>query len=264
MILDRFQLTDRVAIVTGAGRGIGAGIARAFAEVGCDVVCTARTTEQVERTAAEVRERGRRAVALTSDVLDPAERERIVDTAISEFGRLDILVNNVGGWPPQPALETSDEHFEEAFRFNVTHAFSMTRLCVPKMVETAGGGSVINISSVAGVNPSPGFSAYGTAKAAMNFLTAEMAQDFAPKVRVNAIACGSIETDALGFILNDEVRETMESKTPMDRIGSVEDIAACAVYLAAPASLYVTGQIVGVHGGLVTLNFEMPRAYPRG
>lgn len=128
------------------------------------------------------------------------------------------------------------------------------------MVETAGGGSVINISSVAGIEPWPAFAAYGTAKAAMNFLTKEMAQDFAPKVRVNAIACGSIETEALASILDDDLRHTMESMTPMARIGRVEDIAACAVYLASPASSYVTGEIVGVNGGLNGLNMSMPRA----
>jgi 7-alpha-hydroxysteroid dehydrogenase len=259
-ILDRFQINDRVAIVTGAGRGIGAGIAVALAEAGADVVITARTTEQLERTAASVRGHGRKAVAITADVLDPDARERIVEAAIAELGRLDILVNNVGGWPPRGVLETSDKDFERAFRMNVTHTVSLSRMAAPRMVETSGCGTVINISSVAGIEPSAGFSAYGTAKGALNFLTQEMAQDFAPKVRVNAIACGSIETEALATVLTGDIRDQMIARTPLGRIGQIEDIAACAVYLASDASSYVTGQIVGVHGGLVGLNLAMPRA----
>jgi 7-alpha-hydroxysteroid dehydrogenase len=126
------------------------------------------------------------------------------------------------------------------------------------MAET-GGGSVVNISSLAGVEPWPAFSAYGTAKAALNFLTQEMAQDFAPVIRVNAIACGSIETDALATVLTEDIRRRMIEMTPMARIGQVEDIAACAVYLASDAADFVTGQIVGVHGGTNGLNMDMPR-----
>jgi 7-alpha-hydroxysteroid dehydrogenase len=259
MILDRFKLTGRAAVVTGAGRGIGKAIALAFAEAGADVVCGARTLEQVERTAAEIGERGRKGVARCCDVMKAEDRESLVAAALEELGRVDILVNNAGGWMPQPALETSDKDFDTAFRFNVSHAFSMTRIAAPKMVETAGQGSVINISSLAGLEPWPAFSAYGTAKAALNFLTREMAQDFAPKVRVNAIACGSIETDALGTILTDDIRAQMVAMTPMGRIGRVEDIAACAVYLASEAASFVTGEIVGVHGGTNGLNMQMPR-----
>jgi len=262
MILDRFTLTDSVAIVTGAGRGIGRAIALGCAEVGADVVCAARTAEQVEDTAARVRDLGRRALAYRCDVTKPDERQALVDAAVGELGRLDVLVNNVGGWPPQPLLETSDKDFERAFRFNVTHALSLTRLAAPHLARSSTGGSVVNISSVAGIEPSPSFAAYGTAKAALNYLTRELAQDLAPAVRVNAIACGSIETEALQTVLTDEVREQMVELTPMARLGTVDDIAACAVYLASPAASYVTGQIVGVHGGMVGLNMRMPRASP--
>jgi 7-alpha-hydroxysteroid dehydrogenase len=259
-ILSRFDLTGRVGIVTGAGRGIGAGIAVALAEAGADLTITARTTEQLERTAARIREHGRRAIVLTADVLDADARQSIVETTLAELGRLDILVNNVGGWPPRAALDTSDKDIERAFRMNVTHTFSLSRMAAPKMAESAGAGSIINISSVAGIEPSAGFSAYGTAKAALNFLTQEMAQDFAPKIRVNAIACGSIETEALATVLDDTIRAKMIARTPLARIGDVEDVAACALYLASDASSYVTGQTIGVHGGLVGLNLAMPRA----
>jgi len=259
-ILDRFRLDGRVAIVTGAGRGIGAGIARAFADAGADVVVGARTVADIESTAEQVRARGRRALAVPCDVLESDQRENLVSTALKEFGRIDVLVNNAGGWPPKPTLQTSEEEFEAAFRFNVTTAFALSRLAVPKMVESTGQGAIVNISSVAGRENAAGFAAYGTAKAALSFLTQQMAQDFAPKVRVNAIAVGSIVTDALGTILNDEIEKIMVDKTPLARLGTVEDVSACALYLASPAASYVTGEIYGVNGGLTTLNFEMPRA----
>lgn len=260
MILDRFRLDDRVVLVTGGGRGIGRGIALATAEAGADVVVCARSPEQIEDTAAQVRARGRRALAVPCDVTRREQLEQLVERTLEEFGRIDVLVNNAGGWPPKDALRTSEKEFETAFRFNVTTAFVLTRMVVPKMVETAGGGSVINISSVAGRHNAPGFVAYGTAKAALSFMTRELAQDFAPKVRVNAIAVGSVETEALGTILDDRTRQMMIDKTPLGRLGQVEDIAACALFLASPAASYVTGEIYGVNGGLVALNFDMPRS----
>jgi 7-alpha-hydroxysteroid dehydrogenase len=259
-ILDRFRLDGQVAIVTGSGRGIGAACALAFADAGADVVISARNVAQIEETAAAVRARGRRALAMPCDVLEADQRVALVETALDEFGRLDILVNNAGGWPPKPTLATSEKEFETCFRFNVTTAFEMTKLCVPEIVRTAGKGAIVNISSVAGRLHSSGFAAYGTAKAALSFLTEQLAQDFAPKVRVNAIAVGSIRTDALGTILNDKVEKMMVGMTPMARLGEVEDIAACALYLASPAASFVTGEIYGCNGGLVRINFEMPRA----
>jgi 7-alpha-hydroxysteroid dehydrogenase len=259
-ILDRFRLDGKVVVVTGSGRGIGAATALACADAGADVVVSARTVEQIEETAKAVRERGRTALAVPCDVMKADQREHLVEAALTEFGRLDVLVNNAGGWPPKPTLDTTEEEFDTCFRFNVTSAFAMTRLAVPKMAETAGGGSVVNISSVAGRWNAAGFAAYGTAKSALAFLTRQMAQDFAPKVRVNAIAVGSIRTEALGTILNDDLEKIMVDKTPMARLGEVEDISACALYLASPAASYVTGEIYGVNGGLTTLNFDMPRA----
>jgi 7-alpha-hydroxysteroid dehydrogenase len=260
MILDRFRLDDRVVLVTGGGRGIGRGIALGCAEAGADVVVCARSPEQIEDTAEQVRALGRRALAVPCDVTKREDLEQLVERTLEEFGRIDVLVNNAGGWPPKDALLTSEEEFETAFRFNVVSAFALTRMVVPKMVETAGGGSIVNISSVAGRTNSPGFVAYGTSKAALSFMTQELAQDFAPKVRVNAIAVGSVETEALGTILNDEIEKMMVDKTPLARLGQVEDIATCALFLASPASSYVTGEIYGVNGGLVALNFDMPRS----
>ena len=260
MILDRFRLDGKVAIVTGAGRGIGAGCALAFAEMGAHVVCAARTREQVEATAEQARAKhGRRALGLVCDVMERTQLEELVAQARREFGRIDILVNNAGGWPPQPALETSERTFEQALRFNVTTAFLLTRLTVPHMLA-GGGGSVVNISSAAGRLVMAGFVAYGTAKAALSFMTRELGREFAPKVRVNAIAVGAVETSALAPFLNDDLRAKMEALTPMGRIGTVEDIAIAALYLASPAASWVTGKVFEVDGGTEATNwpFEGP------
>lgn len=259
-ILDRFRLDGQVAIVTGSGRGIGAATAVAFADAGADVVVSARTPAQMEATAEKVRARGRRALVVPCDVLDPAQRKALVDRTLDEFGRLDVLVNNAGGWPPKPTLETTEEEFEACFRFNVTTAYALSRLAVPRMVETSGKGAIVNVSSVAGRFHQPGFAAYGTAKSALSFLTLNLAQDFAPKVRVNSIAVGSILTEALSNFMSEDLEREMVSKTPMGRLGDPEDIAACALYLASPAADYVTGEIYGVNGGLTQIQVAMPRA----
>src|SRR5688572_10229706 len=259
MILDRFKLTDKVAIVTGAGRGIGRGIALGFAEARAHVAVAARSQAQIDDTAAEVRKRGRRALAVTCDVMQRAQLEALVQQTLAEFGRVDLLVNNAGGWPPQDALRTSEKSFEEAYRFNVTSAFVLTKLVVPHMLSTAGGGAVVNISSRAGGLVQGGFAAYGTAKAALSFMTRILGAEFAPKVRVNAIAVGAVDTSALEIVMtNEELRREFERNTPMGRIGRVEDVAACAVYLASPAADWVTGKVFEVDGGSEIPAFKFP------
>jgi 7-alpha-hydroxysteroid dehydrogenase len=144
--------------------------------------------------------------------------------------------------------------FEKAFHFNVSTAFLLTKLAVPVMLET-GGGSIVNISSAAGRLVQPNFAAYGTAKAALSFLTKLLGSEFAPDVRVNAIAVGSIGTSALLPFLNDETKRAMEEHTPMKRIGTVEDIALGALYLASPAAEWVTGKILEIDGGTEQTNW---------
>ncbi|MGH7893349.1 MAG: glucose 1-dehydrogenase [Candidatus Binatia bacterium] len=253
-LTDKFRLTDRVAIVTGAGRGIGQGIALAFAEQGADVVCAARTEAEIEATAARVRSFGRRALAVPCDVTDAAQLDALVGRTLRELGRVDLLVNNAGGFPPMPFLDTDLPSWEWCFRFNLTSAYLLTRACLPHMLG-AGGGTILNVSSAAGRIVRKGFVGYGTAKAALSFMTRQLAAEFAPRVRVNALAVGAVATSALAPFLTDEIRTQMEAMTPMGRIGSVEDIALAALWLCSPAGGWVTGKVIEVDGGTESTNW---------
>jgi 7-alpha-hydroxysteroid dehydrogenase len=258
MILDQFRLDGKVAIVTGAGQGIGAGIARSLAEAGADIVCAARTVADIEAVAASVQERGRRALAVPTDVTITADLEALVARTAAEFGRVDILVNNAGGWLPRPVMQTSEKAFEAALRFNVTSAFLLTKLCVEPMIAD-GGGAVVNISSRAASMVQPMFTAYATAKAALSMMTRAMAPELAPKIRINAIEVGGVETAGLAHVLTDDaVRTQLEDGTPMHRVGQVEDIAAAVVYLVSDASSWVTGKIFEVDGGVESPAFTVP------
>jgi 7-alpha-hydroxysteroid dehydrogenase len=253
-LLDRFRLTDRVAVVTGAGRGIGRGIALAFAEMGAHVVCAARTEKEFGATADAARAMGRRALGVSCDVTDRTQLEHLVEATMAEFGRIDLLVNNAGGFPPMSALDTDAPSWEWCLRFNLTSAFLLTRQCLPHMLAGEGG-AVLNISSAAGRIVRSGFVAYGTAKAALSFMTRQLAAEFAPRVRVNALAVGAVETSALAPFLTGEIRERMEAMTPMRRIGTVEDIALAALWLCSPAGGWVTGKVVEVDGGTESTNW---------
>ncbi len=257
MILDRFRLDGRVALVTGAGRGIGRGIATEFAGAGADVICVARTESELLDTARAVEALGRRAVAVRADVTVPGDLERLAERARAEFGRVDILVNNAGGWPPSSILKTTLTSFEEAFRFNVLSAFLLTQLVLPGMQEGSGG-VILNVSSALSHLVEKPFVVYGTCKAALNHMTRLMAHELAPKVRVNALAVGAVETSALlPFISVGDLRERMERLTPLGRIGTPSDVAAAALYLCSPAGDWVTGKVFEVDGGTTTSNWPV-------
>ena len=259
MILDRFRLDDKVAVITGAGRGLGAAIALAFAEAGADVLIASRTQSQLEGVAEQVRSAGRRAHIVAADLAHPEVTAELAGQAVEAFGKLDIVVNNVGGTMPNTLLTTSTKELKDAFTFNVATAHALTVAAVPLMLEHSGGGSVINITSTMGWLAGRGFAAYGTAKAALSHYTRLTALDLCPRIRVNAIAPGSILTSALDVVAsNDELRAPMEKATPMRRLGDPVDIAAAAVYLASPAGSFLTGKTLEVDGGLTYPNLDIP------
>jgi 7-alpha-hydroxysteroid dehydrogenase len=301
MILDRFRITGQVAVVTGAGRGIGAAAAVALAQAGADVVIAARTEDQLAKVASEIEAAGRRAVVVPADLSDLDAAAGLAAAAADAFGRLDIVVNNVGGAMPRPFLATKPRHLARAFQFNVEVAHALTQAAVPHLLasgpagengagengagergaghagreDEAGGaagdeitgdqaassrpaGTVINISSAVGRVAGRGYLAYGTAKAALAHYTRLAAADLAPRIRVNAIAVGSVATSALDIVLTDDtLRAQMERETLLGRIADPEDIAAAIVYLASPASAYITGKILEVDGGLNRPNLDL-------
>ena len=248
-------------MITGAGRGIGAGCATALAEAGADVAIMARTPEQLEAVADEVRALGRSALVFPGDVNELDSLDAFVAAAMAEFGRIDVVVNNAGGSMPRPLLDTSSGFLERAFHFNVTTAFALSKAAIPFMLASptpeTGGGSIVNISSVMGRVRQRGFVGYGTAKAALAHMTRLMSADCAPRIRVNAIAVGSVATSALEVVLTDDaLRTEMIDRTPLGRLGQVEDIAIGALYLASDASSFVTGKVLEIDGGIEGANLD--------
>jgi 7-alpha-hydroxysteroid dehydrogenase len=257
MVLERFRVDGKTAIVTGAGRGIGAATAVALAEAGANVVLAARTLEQLEVVAERVRAHGQRALVVPIDVDDEERLVGLADLAVAELGRLDIVVNNAGGTAPRPFLATSAGYVQRSFHFNVVSAFVLSKAAVPHLLEQ-GGGAIVNISSAIGRLRDRGFVAYGTAKAALSHMTRLMAADLAPTIRVNGIAVGSVATSALETVLtNDAIRNEMVERTPLKRLGEADDIAIAALYLASDASSFVTGKIFEVDGGLEEANLVL-------
>ncbi|HZT65110.1 MAG TPA: SDR family oxidoreductase [Acidimicrobiales bacterium] len=256
MPTDQFRVDGRAAIVTAASRGIGAECAATLAAAGADVLIAARDEDALASVAERVQEHGRRAVTVSGDLTDLDHLVSLVDRAVSAFGRLDVVVNNLGGALPRPFLDTKARHLESAFHMNVSTAFELTRAATPHLLES-GHGSVVNITSAMGRLRDRGYSVYATVKGALAHLTRQLAADLAPRVRVNAVAPGSVETEALGSVLNDEMRATMISMTPMRRLGRPEDIALAVLYLASDASSYMTGKVLEVDGGIEAPNLPL-------
>ena len=245
-----FALTDKVAIVTGASRGIGRACAIAFAQAGADVVLAARKQQDLDAVAREIEALGRRALTVVCDVSDEASLDALVARTVSEFGKINVLVNNAGGTGPNDPDQTSAEQFNAALIWNVTPAFLLTKK-VAGVMRDSGGGSVINISSAAARFAQKNFSAYGAAKAALNQMSRNLAQDYAPHVRVNVIEPGPILTDSLAgyFESAPEVAKGMLKFIPLGTFGQPEDIAAASLFFASDASRWITGKILGIEGG---------------
>ena len=266
-ILERFAVTDQVAVVTGAGRGLGAATAVALAEAGADVLISARTEKHLDRVAEQIRSTGRRALVVPADLSNLDSVAGLAQAAYDEFGRLDTIVNNVGGTFPAEFLKTTNEFLNEAFSFNVTTAHALSVAAVPLMLKEATDAqkSIVTISSMMGRTADRGFIAYGTAKAALAHWTKMAARDLSPKIRVNGIYVGSIMTSALEYVAGQpELMDQLETKTPLGRVGEPEDIAAAVLYLSSKAGQYVTGKLLEVDGGIQqpTLDLGFPDVTP--
>jgi dehydrogenase/reductase SDR family member 4 len=247
------SLQGKTALVTGGGRGIGKAIARRFAEAGANVVVASRKLENLEATARELAGLPGRVVPIACHIGRLDQIENLIRETESQLGPVDILVNNSATNLGQgPALAITDEMLDKMVEINIKAAIRLIRLTVPSMIERGCGGSIINISSVAGIEPQPQGLLYSFTKAGLIMMTRSWAHEFGPhKVRVNAIAPGLIQTDfSEHFWKNDEFRSKLEQTQPIRRIGQPEEISFAALYLASSEASYVTGQVLVVDGGM--------------
>lgn len=251
-VLDLFQLTGQVAVVTGGGTGIGRAMALGLAEAGADIVLAGRRLEPLQETAALVKGLGRRAVAVSTDVTIAADLENLATLAVAEFGKVTIWINNAGGLQGDPmgtVAQVSETVWHSIIDRNFTSVFLASKAAQTVLED---GGAIINVSSIGGLRDgTPGHGVYCAAKAAVNHLTQTLALECAPRrIRVNAIAPGPVATEdyyeSSGF--TDAQFEKMGSKQPLGRLGIDDDFKAAAVFLASAASSWITGQIIVVSG----------------
>jgi NAD(P)-dependent dehydrogenase (short-subunit alcohol dehydrogenase family) len=246
-----FDLTGKVALVTGASRGIGAAIALAYARAGARVVLASRKQEGIDEVAAAIRAQGGAALPVAAHTGDAAAVAQLVARAVAAFGGVDILVNNAATNPHfGPILTAEDSHWDKTLDVNVKGYFRMAKMCVPHMAQR-GGGKIVNLASIAGKIPQPGMGVYCVSKAAVLMLTEVLAAELAPlNIQVNAIAPGFVKTKFSAAIWgNPTLNAATLAAIPQQRMAEPEEIAGLAVYLAAPASSFTTGATFLVDGG---------------
>ena len=243
-----FRLDGQVALVTGAGAGIGRAIADMFAGAGAAVVVSDLNREAAEAVATAIAQEGGKAAGVACNVTREDDLKSVVQTAVDRFGGLTILVNNAGGGGPKPFDMPMDD-FRWAYELNVFSAFRLCQLAAPHM-EKAGGGAILNITSMSGENRNRRMASYGSSKAAQSHLTRNIAFDLGPKnIRVNAVAPGATRTAALESVLTPEIEAAMLKHTPLKRIGEPADMAHAALFLCSPAASWISGQVLTVSGG---------------
>jgi NAD(P)-dependent dehydrogenase (short-subunit alcohol dehydrogenase family) len=237
---------DRVVIVTGGTKGIGRGIARRFLDAGARVVVCGRSLpEEPVRGAA-----GSEALAVAADVRDVEGVDRVVARALEAYGRIDVLVNNAGGSPPADAATASPRFSAAIIQLNLVAPLVFAQRANAQMQRQPEGGVIVNIASVSGLRPSPGTAAYGAAKAGLLNLTQSLAVEWAPKVRVNAIAAGLIKTEQAALHYGDDAAVARVAATvPLGRLGEPDDVADACLFLASPMARYVSGAVLTLHGG---------------
>jgi 2-deoxy-D-gluconate 3-dehydrogenase len=250
MSTEIFSLKDKVAIVTGASRGIGRAIALGYARAGADVAVAARSEGDLETLAKEIDAIGRKAVVVPTDVTERDALENLVSTTVNRLGKLDIMVNNAGGSNfMAPLVSLRPSGWDKLRTLNLDSVFHATQLAAQAMVD--GGGSIIQIASVAGVQGAPGLSPYSAAKGGVRLFTQAVAKELASSnVRLNSIAPGWIDTPLNDWMTKDEATlKFAESMIPMGRLGTAEEIVGAAIYLASDSSSFVTGTTLVVDGG---------------
>jgi NAD(P)-dependent dehydrogenase (short-subunit alcohol dehydrogenase family) len=244
------DLSGKVALVTGGSRGLGREMVLEFAEHGADVVIASRKLDNCEKLANEIRERfGRRALPVAVNVGDWSQCDVLTETAYAEFGTVDILVNNAGMSPLYPSVDqVSEALYDKVFDTNLKGPFRLSATIGTRMAGT-NGGSILNISSVASIRPNATILPYAAAKAGLNSLTEGLAQTFAPRVRVNAIMCGTFSTD-IAKAWSAEFINAISAQTALGRVGEPEEIIGAALYFVSDASAYTTGSVLRVDGGM--------------
>jgi NAD(P)-dependent dehydrogenase (short-subunit alcohol dehydrogenase family) len=244
------DLSGKVALVTGGSRGLGREMVLTFAEHGADVIIASRKLDNCEELANEVRERfGRRALPVAANVGDWNQCDALTEAAYAEFGTVDILVNNAGMSPLYPSVDQVTEAlYDKVFGTNLKGPFRLSATIGTRMAA-GHGGSIINISSVASIRPNATILPYAAAKAGLNSLTEGLAQTFSPKVRVNAIMCGTFRTD-IAKAWSAEFVDAIGAQTALSRVGEPNEIVGAALYFASDASSYTTGSILRIDGGM--------------